>query len=378
MDKRVHRPTPMKPGFIRYTTLLSDNEIQDDDIYFTNSSIPDFIPSTQEHNAEVVYPPTGNIFSDGINYPEHSTMDVDDSQLPQGDMASKQAEILKHQSTVLPPQKGRTRWSTTDTLVLIEAKRNERDTLFNGGPRSKAISSTEKWKIVQNYCASHGVVRTVNQCRDRWEHLQPDYKRIRDYEKNIPSGHNSYWTMTARERTEKKLPAKFFEELFDAMELNFGHDRGINPGNITIDTSETNHANYEDSSALNENDPSNESETPKAACGSQSTGKKRKTSHKTLDIKDTIVENNKLVISTLQIAEEGRMKRHEKDCALVEQRHAKDCTLIEQRMQRDDLNEEKMIKIEEQKINVQLNLVSALNSIGQAMLKISESFSNDK
>ncbi|KAH9314609.1 hypothetical protein KI387_023236, partial [Taxus chinensis] len=105
MDKRVHRPTPMKPGFIRYTTLLSDNEIQDDDIYFTNSSIPDFIPSTQEHNAEVVYPPTGNIFSDGINYPEHSTMDVDDSQLPQGDMASKQAEILKHQSTVLPPQK---------------------------------------------------------------------------------------------------------------------------------------------------------------------------------------------------------------------------------------------------------------------------------
>ncbi|KAH9292753.1 hypothetical protein KI387_042061, partial [Taxus chinensis] len=122
MDKHVHRPTPMKPGFIRYTTLLSDNEIQDDDFYFTNSSIPNFIPSTQEHNAKVVYPPTGNIFSDGINYPEHSTMDVDDSQLPQGDMASKQADILKHQSTVLSTQKGRTRWSTTDTLVLIEAK----------------------------------------------------------------------------------------------------------------------------------------------------------------------------------------------------------------------------------------------------------------
>ncbi|KAH9295959.1 hypothetical protein KI387_039547, partial [Taxus chinensis] len=109
------------------------------------------------------------------------------------------------------------------------------------------------------------------------------------YEKNIPSGHNSYWTMTTRERTEKKLPAKFSEEIFDAMELNFGQDRGINPGNITIDTSETNHG---DSFAPNENDPSNESETPKAACGNQSTRKKRKTLLKTSDIKDTIVENN--------------------------------------------------------------------------------------
>ncbi|KAH9317344.1 hypothetical protein KI387_019113, partial [Taxus chinensis] len=159
-------------------------------------------------------------------------------------------------------------------------------------------------------------------------------------------------TMTTQERTEKNLPAKFFEEIFNAMELNFGQDRGINLRNITIDTFDTNHENYGDSSNPNENDPSNESKTPKAVCGIQSIGKKRKTS----DIKDTIVENNRLVISTLQIAEEGLMKHHEKDCALVEQRHAKYCTLIEQRMQMDDLNEEKMIKIEEKKINVQLSL----------------------
>ncbi|KAH9325622.1 hypothetical protein KI387_005800 [Taxus chinensis] len=106
----------------------------------------------------------------------------------------------------------------------------------------------------------------------------------------------------------------------------------------------------------------------------QTTGKKRKSTSKTSTIKDTFAENNKMIISTLQMAEEGRMKRHEMDCVLIEERHKKDCVLIEQRMQKEELNEERLIKIEEQKINVQLNLVSALTSIGQAMMKISDSF----
>ncbi|GLJ41093.1 hypothetical protein SUGI_0851160 [Cryptomeria japonica] len=88
--------------------------------------------------------------------------------------------------------------------------------------------------------------------------------------------------------------------------------------------------------------------------------KKRKSTLKTTGVKDTILENNKLVVSTLQLAEEGRMKCHEKDYALMERRLSK-----------EEQNDEKMIKLEKQKVNVQMNLVAALNSIGQAMLKIS-------
>ncbi|KAH9297458.1 hypothetical protein KI387_029140, partial [Taxus chinensis] len=52
----------------------------------------------------------------------------------------------------------------------------------------------------------------------------------------------------------------------------------------------------------------------------------------------------------------GRMKRHEID------------------REREDKNEERLFKIEEKKINVQMNMVSAMNAIGQEMLKMTESF----
>lgn len=44
----------------------------------------------------------------------------------------------------------------------------------------KALTSTEKQKIVCESCFAHGVHRTEKQCQDRWEYLQPDYKQIRD------------------------------------------------------------------------------------------------------------------------------------------------------------------------------------------------------
>ncbi|KAH9327964.1 hypothetical protein KI387_000072, partial [Taxus chinensis] len=292
-----------------------------------------------------------------MNHDEQSPQHVDES-FPQGNISPTHSEVMRSQSSALPPQKGRARWSITDTLVLIAAKHIERETQSNGGAMKKAISSSEKWKIVQKYCVAHGLNRTPNQCRDRWEHIQPDFKKIRDYEANIPSGHDSYWTMTVQERNDKKLPPKYPEEVFHSMEVNFGQDRAINPGNITIDSSDPNHM-ADEVSTPNENEKYYESQTPKEVAETQSTGKKRKAISKATGLKDTLVENNKSVITTLQMAEEGRMKRHEKDCSM-----------LEQRMQMENANEERLIKIEEQKINVQVNLVSALNSIGQAMIKI--------
>ena len=66
-----------------------------------------------------------------------------------------------------------------------------------------------------------------------------------------------------------------------------------------------------------------------------------------------------LLISSLQMAEHGWMKCHE------------------QCMNKNDINEERLLKLEENKIGVQMRMASALSNIGEAMLKLSQSFEKD-
>lgn len=56
---------------------------------------------------------------------------------------------------------------------------------------------------MQDYCSRHGVIQTTNKCQDQWEHILPDYKKVRDYETYIPFGHDSYWKMTNKEELKK-------------------------------------------------------------------------------------------------------------------------------------------------------------------------------
>eukprot|EP01018_Ginkgo_biloba_P025469 Gb_25759 [translate_table: standard] len=88
----------------------------------------------------------------------------------------------------------------------------------------KNKSSSEKWEDISIYCQSNALEQIATQCKDRWEHIQLDYKKINDYERNIPSGHDSYWKMTSFDRTIKKWPSKYNEDIFQEMENNFGQD----------------------------------------------------------------------------------------------------------------------------------------------------------
>ncbi|KAH9300594.1 hypothetical protein KI387_012177, partial [Taxus chinensis] len=328
MDKSLYHPNPIKAGFRRFTAMLSQNDITDDDIYYIDDDYPYSVPSTQMSNEEVIIPtyvPNTEKISDEVNIPttgihlEH----INDSPLHHDKMSTKEPHSQGNQPSVPPTQKGRARWSIVETVVLIKAKRIERDTQLNSGTMKRTITANEKWRIVEDYCCTHGLLRTASQCRDRWEHVLPDYKRVRDYEAHIPFGHDSYWSMTGRERAEKKLPANFAMELFDAMDISFGNDQAINPGKISIDTSDTQYAFTEGGCSPIENEPLKECEIPTMIGESLlntrkekeklSTGKKRKTSNKTTSIKDNIVESNKLVISAFQMAEEGHMKHHEID-----------------------------------------------------------------
>lgn len=273
--------------------------------------------------------------------------------------------------------KGRVRWTVSETLTLINAKQVEKNLPSPGGFMKQTKSAIEKWKCTSAQCHSNGLNRTATQCRDRWDHIQPDYKKIRHYERSIVSEHESYWSMTTKERIDKKLPANFTKEIFDAMEKHFGQNRTIHPGDMVIDTSASNYGAFEQNAA-SESTPLHKNmklEMPLENQGDTSidrdshfTGKKRKVASMTSGIKSTLVENNKKIICNLKLAEQGHLKRHEKYCSMFEQRME-----IDEKYLKDHIvSVQRMIYIEEQKVKAQQELITALNNIGQAMFKICE------
>lgn len=274
--------------------------------------------------------------------------------------------------------KGRVRWTSSDTLILVNAKLLEKNMSSIGAAMKRPKSAMEKWRTISAHCHENGLDRNGTQCRDRWKHILPDYKKIRNYERNIPPGHISYWNMTAKERLDKKLPTNYTRELYEAMGKHFGQ-RGNDAGDLIIDTSASDHGVFEDCHTPAKNVQLLENSMPDSlfqSPGDTSTDrdkqyleKKRKIVSKTAAIKATLSENNKLFISNLKLAEEGRMKRHEKYCNMFERRMEMD----EKYLNHHAMNVQRMINVEEQKVKAQRDLVSALHTIGQAMSKICES-----
>eukprot|EP01018_Ginkgo_biloba_P023211 Gb_34539 [translate_table: standard] len=88
--------------------------------------------------------------------------------------------------------------------------------------------------------------------------------------------------MTSTDHTLKKLPSKYNEDIFQAMENNFGQDRTINPGNFVEDTSTIDFGAFEDqldpaSHVIQIPEESNDINDDISIEGNkQSTGKKRK------------------------------------------------------------------------------------------------------
>eukprot|EP01018_Ginkgo_biloba_P003625 Gb_16326 [translate_table: standard] len=316
MAENFYRPIPQRTSFRPLSALLSEsNEEANEEFQCLNDD------TISQQSPERV--PCALLDSEmqSTNIMHSDFLDNQSTKVPQAS-----TNLTKGQGSSSQQWGNRARWSVAETLILIDAKRREKDLYNTSGVMRKTKSSSEKWQDISNYCQANALEWTATQCKDRWGHIQPDYKKINDYERNIPSGHDSYWQMTSIDRTLKKLPSKYNEDIFQAMENNFGQDRTINPGNLVEDTSTTDFGAFED-----QLDP------------------------------------------TLDMAEEGHTKHHESTEAAQMERH-------QQRMEMDHkffndhaVNEKQMITIEEQKVKVQSEMVSALNNIGQALLLIGQS-----
>jgi len=121
-------------------------------------------------------------------------------------------------------------WTLQETLILITAKKlhDERRLKLPSSPSSSNRNSGElRWKWVENYCWSHGCLRSQNQCNDKWDNLLRDYKKVRDYEATKSSSSSShvvsntefqsYWTMAKHRRKEQKLPSNMLLQVYQAV-----------------------------------------------------------------------------------------------------------------------------------------------------------------
>eukprot|EP01018_Ginkgo_biloba_P015943 Gb_02208 [translate_table: standard] len=236
MTENFYRPIPQRSSFRPFSELLSETnekaneEFQclNDDIISQQSleSVPCTLFESEMQSVNIMH----------SDFPENQS-----TRVPQAS-----TNLAKGQGSSSQQRVNRARWSIAETLILIDAKHREKDLYNTSGVMRKTKSSSEKWQNISIYCQANALERTATQCKDRCEHIQPDYKKINDYERNIPSGHDSYWQMTYVDRTLKKLPSKYNEDIFEAMENNFGQDRTINPGNLVEDTSTTDFGAFED------------------------------------------------------------------------------------------------------------------------------------
>lgn len=98
----------------------------------------------------------------------------------------------------------------------MDARRVEDEKYREQGYRGRSVTASDKWQSVADFLVTQGVVKTREQCRQKWENLMRDFKKIKDY--RTPNGNNDYWTMDAAVRKDKKLPGQFSERIYEAME----------------------------------------------------------------------------------------------------------------------------------------------------------------
>ncbi|XP_068655883.1 uncharacterized protein [Aristolochia californica] len=111
-------------------------------------------------------------------------------------------------------------WTLHETLVLISAKKMDDDRRLNRGTEREGRSrpAEQRWKWVEDYCWKNGCFRSQNQCNDKWDNLMRDYKKVREYERRVSEGGGvSYWKMEKHERKERNLPTNLFPQIFEAL-----------------------------------------------------------------------------------------------------------------------------------------------------------------
>ena len=134
------------------------------------------------------------------------------------------------------------RWSLAHTLCLCHAKRLDFEKY---GPtqtqRLQMTTAPKRWKAMADDLWKKGVHRNEQQIQDKWEQLSPDFKKVYDYEKKIPSGQKNYFAMSPLEKKNhvRRFPrAPLDESVYLALlEWYPSISNAVEPRNLPLDTS---------------------------------------------------------------------------------------------------------------------------------------------
>jgi hypothetical protein len=123
-------------------------------------------------------------------------------------------------------------WDGPEVMALIHAKQKEHEALQQTGDSHDHMETAiVKWTRVANDVAAAGFsvhFRGSTGCKDKWQVLFSDYKKISDYKSG--TGHNEeYFRMPSKRRKELNLPSNFCPSHYKEME-RFLHQRpSVNP-----------------------------------------------------------------------------------------------------------------------------------------------------
>lgn len=138
--------------------------------------------------------------SPDMRYQQHSATNVNIQQSTQGEenMGNKRSRKTASESAGAQSKNtsGCFHWDSRSTVILIEVKRTHDEGRFHAGIGGKAKTLEEQWVEMINTMARRGVFVDWKVASDKWKRLSQIHKEIADWERNTPSGKNSYWLMT--------------------------------------------------------------------------------------------------------------------------------------------------------------------------------------
>jgi hypothetical protein len=136
--------------------------------------------------------------------------------------ASQEEEVDQGNEQGVWPRRVYTRgqWSMNEPLTLCTVYK---EWYAEQGPNSSNChihhqTTTQKWDIISEQCNDMDVVKTLDQCKDKWDYTRKDFKKVWDYEKHTPSGRLSFWAMTGSEgKSALKLSTIMAKEVYDQL-----------------------------------------------------------------------------------------------------------------------------------------------------------------
>lgn len=147
-------------------------------------------------------------------------------------------QSVQQQGSESGKRKSRVNWIERELLVLQAARREDMQRYALGGTKAKKQKTgDQRWKAITEACMNAGVERTAAQCKDKWESLHAEWKRIYDYENDVPPVVASYWILTNKQRKAQRLPTSFFTSVYDSMATwCAGQSIAVDSEDLLIDT----------------------------------------------------------------------------------------------------------------------------------------------